>query len=69
MRNAHGLEYVLLKVVVQLETRGPLDQDAGPVDVDAVFPHLAGLVDQWLRQVVVVRTGELVEARGAGPFV
>jgi hypothetical protein len=69
VRDPHGLEDVFLEVIVQLEARGPLDQNSRPVDVDPVLPHLAGLVDQRLREIVVVRAGELVEAHWAGPFV
>lgn len=67
--DAHGREDVLEEVVVQLETRRALHQLARPVDVDAVLPHLARLVHQWLGQVVVVRAREFIQAARAGPVL
>lgn len=69
MRDAHRLEDVLLEVIVEFEARDPFDQLARPVDVDAVFPHFARLVDQRLGQVVVVGAGEFVEPGGPGPLI
>lgn len=40
MCDAHGLENVLLEVVVEFEARNAFDQDAGPIDVDAILPGL-----------------------------
>ena len=45
---AHGREDVLLEVVVERHAGDARDQLAGPVDVDAVFPGFAGLVDEGL---------------------
>ena len=69
MAKSQGSEDMLLKVVVELEAGGTFDKLAGPVDVNAVLPTLARLVDQWLGKIVVIRAGELVEAESAGPFV
>lgn len=69
VRDAHRLEDVLLEVIVEFEARDPFDQLARPVDVDAVFPHFARLVDQRLGQVVVVGAGEFVEPAGPGPLI
>merc|ERR1712000_464805 len=69
MRDAHGLEDVRLEVVVQLHTRNALDELPCPVDVDSVFPCLTGLVNQGLRQVVVVRAREFVDAQWTGPVI
>jgi len=69
MRDAHWFQNVFLEVIIEFQSRRALDADAGPVDVDAVFPGFAGLVYEWLDQVVVVGTGELVDAEGPGEFV
>ena len=67
MRDAHGLEDVLLKVVVEAESSRTLNELACPVDVDAVFPDFTWLVDQRLRDIIVERAGELIEALCASP--
>jgi len=46
--NAHRLEDMFEEVIIQLHPADTLDQLARPVDVDAVLPSLAGLVDQRL---------------------
>ena len=67
MSDAHGLEDVLLEVIVEAEPAHTLDQLACPVDVDAVLPGFARLVDQRLREIVVERARKLIEALCAGP--
>lgn len=52
---AHGLEDVLLEIVVEFQAADPFDELTGPVDVDAVLPHLTRLVHERLGEVVVVR--------------
>lgn len=64
---AKGLENVLLEIVVEAKTRGALNQLSSPVDVDAIFPRLAGLVHQGLREVVVEGAGEFIETLRTGP--
>lgn len=69
MAESQRFENVLLKVVVQLEPGYAFNKLASPVDVDAILPLLARLVDQWLRENVVIRAREFVEANGTRPFV
>ena len=66
--DVHGLEDFLLEIVIQTHARGALEAETGVVDVDAVFPARAGLVDEGLRQEIVVRAAELVETQGAVVF-
>lgn len=60
-----GFENVLLEVVVEGHAGDALENQAGPVDVDPVFPSRAGLVDEGLGEELGVGAGELVEAGGA----
>ena len=59
--DAHGREDVLLEVVVQGHAADAGNDLARPVDVDAVFPGFAGLVDERLGQRVPGQAGEFVE--------
>ena len=62
---AQRLEDVLLEVVVERHVGGAFDQLAGPVDVDAVFPAGARLVDERLGEELVRVAREFVQPRGA----
>lgn len=65
VRKVHRLENVLLEVVIEGQAGGAFDQDAGPVDVDAVFPSGTGLVDEVLRKIFAFEAGELIETGGS----
>lgn len=56
---------MLLEVVVEGHAGDALENQAGPVDVDPVFPSRAGLVDEGLGEELRVGAGELVETGGA----
>ena len=60
--DSHRLENMLLEVVVQRHSRNARDQFANPVEIDAILPCLARLVDERLGQVVVFATIEFIQA-------
>lgn len=64
MCNAKRLEDVLQEILVQCQSGGALDADSCPIDVDPILPSFAGLVDQGLRKVIVLKARELVKTRG-----
>lgn len=66
---AEWLEDVLLKVVVEPQPGGSFDQLARPVDVDAILPCFARLIDQGLGEIIVERAREFVEPPCPSPVV
>lgn len=62
---AEWLDDALLDQVVELGACRALEDDASPVDVDAVFPFLTGLVDERHAEDVALVGMEDVEADGA----
>lgn len=62
-----GLKNVLLKIVVELQAGGAFDDEAGPVDVGAVLPRRAWLVEQRRIEDILLVPCKLVDAEGAAP--
>jgi hypothetical protein len=60
-----GLDNALLDQIVQLVSSSALEDNTGPVDVDAILPLLARLVDQRHLVDVAYVGVEDVEADGA----
>ena len=58
----HWLEDVFLEVVIQPQPTDALDKHSSPVDVDAVFPLFARLVDERLAEVFIGQAREFVQA-------
>jgi hypothetical protein len=58
----HWLEDVFLEVVIQPQPADALDKHPSPVDVDAVFPLFARLVDERLAEVFRGQAREFVQA-------
>jgi hypothetical protein len=58
----HWLEDVFLEVVIQPQPADALDKHPSPVDVDAVFPLFARLVDERLAEVFIRQAREFVQA-------
>ena len=57
---SEGLQDVLEEVVIQSQAAGTLNKHASPIDVDAVFPGFAGLVDEGLGEVFPGVARELI---------
>jgi hypothetical protein len=52
----HWLEDVFLEVVIQFQSADALNELSGPVDINAVFPLFARLVDERLAEVFIGQT-------------
>lgn len=61
-RETHWLEDVFLEVVIQPQPADALDKHSSPVNVDAVFPLFARLVDERLAEVFIGQAREFVQA-------
>lgn len=59
---AQWFHNVLEEIVVQSHAANTLDELAGPVNIDAVFPYLTRLVDEWLAEILPWVSGELVQS-------
>jgi hypothetical protein len=53
---------VFLEVVIQPQPADALDKHSSPVDVDAVFPLFARLVDERLAEVFIGQAREFIQA-------
>lgn len=58
---------MVLEIVVEFLARSSLDQLTGPVNVDTVLPGFTGLVDEWLREIIMVGARKLIQPLRASP--
>ena len=51
---------MFLEVIIQLESADALNKLSGPVNIDAVFPLFARLVNERLAEVFIGQTREFI---------